>query len=263
MTLKVFHVLDMAGQGSILNHFLNKYTTIQSTSYYIIKGKNIDMINNYYDSIPFKNIKQLILHIYKLKFDIAHIHSAEILVPFFKLLGKKVVLHYHGSDINIISRQTSKIRKLCRNMADLILYNDKDMIIPTTTKRVYFPDIIDTELFKKDNQIKEGNLIIISNNLNIKETISNIPKSTEIFNSNQNFIPYSEMPSYLSKYETYIDEKVNDQNQRLNALSNTGLQSLACGLKVQKNGLIISVLPSQHKPEILIPKLTELYASII
>ena len=256
---KVFHILDMAGQGSILSHFLNKYTLITSQSYYVKKGSHIDMINNYYNSTPFKNIKHLLYNIIKKKFNIAHIHSAEILVPLFKLLGKKVVLHYHGSDINMPSRKNSKLRRLCRDMADIILYNDKDMTIPTRTKCVYFPDIIDTDLFKNNNQQKEGSLIMVSNNLNIQETIKNIPKTTIIQNHSDNHVEYSKMPHYLSQFQTYIDEKVNDKGQRLNAFSNTGLQAMACGLTVVKGGQTYYELPKEHHPHTVIENLIEIY----
>ena len=61
------------------------------------------------------------------KFDIIHIHGAETLIPLFKLLGKKIVLHYHGSDINEKSRSKSYKRIFCRSMADLIIFNGKKM----------------------------------------------------------------------------------------------------------------------------------------
>lgn len=271
-TFRVLHILDMAGQGALLCHFLAKdqrsfnNTIIKNEcfclSLYVKKGMKADMLNEYYESIPFRNIKHLLKTILFKKFQIAHIHSAEILIPFFKLLGKKIILHYHGSDINIPSRKNSIIRKLCRNMADIILYNDQDMTIPTKTKCVYFPDIIDTELFRNSNQNKAGSLIIVSDNLDINQTLLGIPKSTIIFNSSNDFIPYKKMPEYLSQFETYIDEKVNDKGQRLNALSNTGLQALACGLKVEKGGLTNVNLPPQHHPNIVIPNLIRLYDSL-
>ncbi len=248
----------MAGQALILNHFLNK-GGIKSKSYYVQKNNGI---NEYYDGLAFANIKVLLRTVWREKFDIAHIHSAEILVPFFKLLGKKVILHYHGSDINMSSRKKSTARRICRNTANLILYNDTDMTIPTKTKCIYFPDIIDTDLFRNNKQPKSGGLIIVSNNLNTQKTIANVPKSVILQDVSNKRIPYSEMPDYLSQFETYYDEKVNDEGQKLNALSNTGLQALACGLVVKKGVQTFTELPSQFKPKIIIKRLENIYEKL-
>lgn len=62
----------------------------------------------------------------------------------------------------------------------------------------------------------------------------------------KDFVPYHKVPDLLNKFEYYIDIKViNDKV--IPAMSRTGLEALACGLKVFNHELrIVERLPDEH-----------------
>lgn len=252
----------MAGQAAILSKFLNKTNRCQSIIYYDERKTGSQIDEFYPDTIPCKNVKAVLSHTVFRNFDIAHIHSAEILVPIYKWLDKKVVLHYHGSDINEPKRADSTARRFCRDIADIILYNDRNMVIPTTTKCVYFPDVIDTEHFHNSKK-GHGNVTMVSSNLDKQKIIEKLPPSTVVYDIDEKRIPYADMPRFLSQYSTYVDFKITNFGKTLFALSNTGLQALACGLEVIHNGKTLSQLPYNNTPDYIIPQLQQIYEDLV
>lgn len=272
--IKVLHVLDMGGIGSMLSYYLNSTPNIKSTILVHKKHNFTDDITGFYGARQFNRFFILLIRGFFMAFsyDIIHIHSAEILVPLFKLTGKYVVLHYHGSDINTPERSNSKLRIFCRSCADFILYNDPEMysklkiwkpltILEYQSNFSYFEDIVDTNHFKNTCDTKKGNLSIVSNNLDIEKTTEKIKQfgEVEIMNISKTPISYKDMPLILSKYETYVDIKITTFGLLLTALSTTALQALACGCSVFHNGILIKELPEDVRPESIIPRLARYY----
>ena len=70
---------------------------------------------------------------------------------------------------------------------------------------------------------------------------------------------YEEIPNFLKKYDIYVDIRiVNDKI--LENLSKTGLESLACGLKVLNYKLeYIDKLPEMHNPVNVVNQLENIY----
>src|SRR3990172_7731207 len=103
----VLHISGVAGIGSLINMSRHDHHTAKTNdigqSYYADRGGLGSRLNEYYGGRPFKNMKRLLAAAMKHRkdFDIIHIHGFEIIIPLFKLLGKKTILHYHGSDINM------------------------------------------------------------------------------------------------------------------------------------------------------------------
>ena len=269
--IKVLHILEIGGSVSIMSHFFNKLKAGKSHHIYHKKNKISSTVSNYYDGQSIDRFFLLILSSFfkSFSYDIIHIHSEEYLIPIFKLTRKKVVLHYHGSDINDLKRSKKRIRVWCRSRADAIFYNGKDMLdkIKTekNTKKIYLPNPIDTDLFKSNLQKNHGNLILVSSNLDKEKTISEAKKlgPLDIIDLDIQQIPYYFMPKILSKYEFYFDVKIMPWGQKLKDLSNTGLQALACGCKVFHDGKEISEFPNQFKPENVIEKLLKTYEEIL
>lgn len=266
----VLHVLDIAGVPSIFAFYYNKLIDKAVINYHS-KNSFSKTISEFYPGKKHKKFRDLIIGSFfqSLKFDIIHIHSAEVLVPLFKMTGKKVVLHYHGSDINELSRAKSKWRIFCRSMSDLIIFNgiemEKQIITIRNIPKKYLPNPIDTNLFHPKNQKQNGRVSIVSSNLDKEKTIDSIQKlgKTEIIDLDHVQIPYRFMPNVLSKYEIYVDIKIMPWGQELVDLSTTALQALACGLKVIHYGKEIENLPEEHKPENVINRLDQIYKEIL
>jgi hypothetical protein len=268
---KVLHILDIAGIPSILSHYYNKLGKGKSELFYHEKNSISSSISRFYEGVPFEKFRNLLFValIKSFHYDIIHIHGAETLIPLFKVSGKKIVLHYHGSDINEQKRSFDKKRIFARSMADLIIYNGKNMenkiITSKKVQKEYLPNPIDTEHFSPDNENRRGALSFVSNNLDKEKTINAIRKISEstIIDLDIQQIPYSIVPKFLSKYEMYIDIKIMPWGQILEDLSTTALQALSCGCKVYHNNRVIETLPSEHKPENVIKRLDSFYNDLL
>ena len=266
---KVLHISGVAGVGSLLTKYSNKYN---AESFYAERHGLSDTLNQYYGGKAFKNMKFLLIHTIFVRnsFAIVHLHGFEILVPFFKLLGKKIVLHYHGSDINMKERNNNPFRIICRSIADIILIGELEMKPRIIGKRkiIFLPNPIDTKSFSNIHVNKNGRaLSIISDNLD-KKAIKNynlgIDKNITYYDiSKSPIINIRDMPKFLAEYEYYIDNKITTYGRHFDILSSTGLQALSLGVKVIHNNKIISKFPEQYRPENIMEKLECIYASLV
>jgi len=267
----VLHILDIAGVPSIISHYYNKLNMGKSKLIYNEKNSFSYSISKFYEGQSFKKFHRLLLNglVESLKYDLVHIHGAEILIPFFKIFGRKVVLHYHGSDIMEPGRSTSKWRIFCRSMADLIIFNAdymKPKIITSKKVRIEFlSNPIDIEHFSSRNEKKYGCLSIVSSNLDKEKTIQKIKKieNADIIDLDIQQIPYRFMPNVLSKYKVYADIKIMPWGQRLKTLSTTALQALSCGCDVFFNDKLIDTFPKENDPYNYIEKLNHFYEEIL
>lgn len=264
---KIMQLFDMAGTAPQINYFLNK-NNIQSKCFVITKP-NMKSMYDYYKIKPYPRFRQTLLTAIKSakNFDIIHIHSVETIIPIFKLLGKKVILHYHGSDINGNGRSKNLKRILCRMMANYVIYNAEIMkpklIGVKENKKIYLPDFIDTELFKP-NGTGKGSTIIVSSNLDIKKSTAHIEPDTMIYNlDNKKRIKYFDMPKFLNQFTKYYDDKVTDYGMLCTEFSNIGLQALACDLDVMHLGKKYKTLPKNKTPKSYIKQLLQIYASVM
>lgn len=268
----VLHILDVAGVSSILSYFYNKLERGKSDLIYHEKNSFSSSISRFYHGKSFRKYKMLLLKGFfkSFHYQIIHIHRAEVLVPLFKISGKKIILHYHGSDINEKNRSRNKMRIFCRSMADLIIYNGKKMepyiITNKPVKKLFLPNPVDIEHFcLKDNKKRNGKLIFVSSNLDKDKTIevaSNLGQ-VDVIDLDKQQIPYSNMPEFLSKYELYIDIKIMPWGYTLPDMSTTALQALACGCKVYHDGKIIERLPEEFLPVNVINRLDQYYQDIL
>lgn len=267
---KVLHVLDIAGIASIISHNYNKQKNRKSDVIFHKKNNISSRIAKHYGSIPYSNFRNIALKGFfkALSCDIIHIHGSESLIPLFKLTGKKIVLHYHGSDIREPGRSTDKKRIANRSKADLIIYNSEKMkeliITKNDVRKVFLPNLIDTELFSNRNDKRFGSVSITSSNHDKEKTIKEIKKRFDatIIDLDKKSILYPQMANFLSSFEIYVDIRIMPWDQVLEELSTTALQALACGCKVFHNEKIIEKLPKIHEPENYIKKLDSLYSKL-
>ena len=269
--INVLHVLDIAGVPSILSHFHTKYGYGNSDIVFHKKNNFSYNISTFYGGKLFKKFRDLIIYVLlkSKNYDVIHIHGAETLVPIFKITGKKIVLHYHGSDINQKERSLNKKRIFCRSLADLIIYNGKNMekniITFRNVPKKFLPNPIDTEHFHPRKNTRSHNLSFISDNLDKEETVKSIETfgKTEIIDLDKQQILYSCMPDFLSKFETYVDIKIMPWGYTLPDLSTTALQALSCGCNVYHNGIFLKIFPNEHNPTHTLKQLNSFYREFL
>lgn len=273
--INVLHITDMAGGSSIQSHFWRKFD-YGNSRVLIQKKSRINQVVQYYGRAKILPrlrgvIQEGLRACKKNNIDVVWIHQAEIIVPVFKFLtNKKVVLSYQGSDINEPRRSKNPIRILCRSMADLIIYNQKDhhkkIITVRNVRKEYVVNAVDTDLFFPRNKPKKGTVAFISDNLDRKKTLKLLKKfdNLTIIDRNDGVIPYKDMPEILCNYEMMVDLKVTNFGLLVPTLSKIALQSLACGLKVYTfQDEVKTELPERHKPENVMKKLYQLFCELL
>lgn len=270
--INVLHLFEMAAGPSIQSHFYKKLGYGKS---WVLSSDRINRVVDFYKEIEkFPRVRDVIREglrrCKKDDIDIVFIHGSEFAVPIFKILTrKKVVLQYHGSDINHPARSKNIFRIIFRSMADAIIYNQKKMydnvITIKNVRKEFHLNAVDTELFHPLNDDKKGKLAFISDNLDRPKTLKGLENFQDItiIDKKIQVIPYEEMPKILNKYETFIDYKVADYGLLLEEMSRTALEALACGCKVYHNEKIIEKLPEEHKPENVMKKLYSLFYLVL
>ena len=136
----------------------------------------------------------------------------------------------------------------------------------------YLPNPVDVEHFSKDdanhNKVNNNNALTMkTETVNIQKMLqyckeNNINLNIEIFDRTKTPLLHAEIPNLLKKYDIYVDIKiVNDKI--IESLSKTGLESLACGLRVLNYKLeYIDKLPEKHNPLNVVNQLENIYNKI-
>lgn len=227
-----------------------------------------------------------------------HVHSRiDVIAPLRERYGrsKKIILHYHGTDIrglsspampqqhsrlaSILPSSKSILKKLIRRKSGNIVRNRKaqlaaDGILVSTpdllklVKRAsYLPNPVDIEHFKTDdNRLNRGKraLTIRSEVTDIEWALdyckrNNVDLDIETHDRTQSPVMYQDMPSFLKRYNTYVDIRLVN-GKILENLSKSALESLASGLEVLNYRLqYLRGLPSEHDPSAVLSKLSKIY----
>ncbi len=174
-------------------------------------------------------------------YDIIHVHSSYGMIFVLRKkygTSKKVILHYHGTDIRgldnfdkrkreynknllllvlkIIKDKTkrktinpSSLHRLAQILSDNVLISQKDLSIYVKNAE-YIPIPIDLDHFyKNENHNKRKALLFKTKTSNIKKTLETITNnfnfSAEVHDRISNPIKYSKMPEFLNQYEMYVD----------------------------------------------------------
>jgi len=260
--LKVLHIWNTAGVASIIAKYQAKLLGWKT---WVITRRQYDRfgLTVYGEAISCRaRIFKLISLIKSLNYEIIHVHSLDEIIPLIKkiLPWRKVIIHYHGSDI----RGRWRERERYWSMADLVLVATPDLLENAPKTVTYLPNPVDTELFKPIPELRRPGTALyivkhhededvnwprrVAEKLNLKLTIRDRLKEP---------IPYRELPKILNQFEYYIDRNY------IKSLSKTALEALACKCKVVRwDEKVIEKLPEKHKPENVVMKLRELYEQI-
>lgn len=242
-TLKVLHVWDQAGVGSLIaktqrdllgwdSHLIIRYPY---DPYGIVKYYGGEIYR-----CPASAFKAISLF-KSMEHDIAHIHSLDTYVPMLSRI-RPTILHYHGSDI----RGKWAQRRPYWEKARQILVSTPDLLEGAPTNVTYLPNPVDTDLLTPRPELRvEGTAVhLIANSQDIAWARSRAEKMNLRLTLLRREFKYEDMVSVLSPFEYLIDRT------SVKSLSKTALEALACGLKVVAwNCDVVYELPKEHKPE--------------
>jgi hypothetical protein len=202
------------------------------------------------------------------KYDVVHVHSLYKIVPDLrkKYRDKKIILHYHGSEVR--GKQDDSLRKEAEDKADAIIGATKDLQ-EHANNMVHVPNPVDTEHFKPNGNVASDKAFTIRTTKGDAQWVldylkrNGIGLQVEVTDREANPIPYSHVPDFLRRYGIYVDIKYIDGNL-LKAPSKTGLESLACGLRVLNYKLeYMEGLPQEHRPDAVARKMLETYGQTV
>jgi hypothetical protein len=230
------------------------------------------------------------------KADIIHIHGKiEMVFRLRRRFGtsKKIILEYLGTDIRGLDTPkevstglslgslivSSFIRKLrgqdlskdqihyyAQMLADSVLVSTPDLLT-LVYKGEYIPIPVDLQHFKPNELMKEKFRKVLTMNteaIDIQQAISYCKKNgvnldIEIYDRIRSPVLYTDMPSFLKKYEVYVDIRFVKETLLAN-LSSTALQALACGLSVLDFRLkYLKTFPIEHDPMHIVSELFSIY----
>lgn len=291
--MRILHILDAAGVACIYS----KYQRMQGHDAKVIWNKDVadkygiyDFYKDYLINLTYGKFTETCLQEGETA-DVIHVHGyIDILFELRKKFHrqKKIILHYHGTDIRGLKRQELPHRSLlsdtaiklkmlyrkkvgharAQKLADVVCVSTPDLL-PLVIGGIHIPIPIDTEHFSPRNskgELKDA-FTINSEVTNIKRALdlckkNQINLNIEVIDRTKNPIMYSDIPDFIRGYRTYVDIRyVNDIV--LENLSSTALQSLACGLSVLDYKLQFRrALPSEHDAVKVASQLSKIYSDL-
>jgi hypothetical protein len=292
--MRILHILDAAGVACIYS----KYQKMQGHVTSVIWNKDVadkygiyDFYKDYLIKVTYGKFTETCLKEGETA-DVIHVHGyIDILFKLRKKFGrqKKIILHYHGTDIrglknqklphrSLLSDTAIKIKMFYRKrightraqkLADAVCVSTPDLL-PLVSNGIHIPIPIDTKHFSpKSNptgELKEA-FTINSEVTNIQRALDLCKKNqinldVEVIDRTKNPIMYTDIPDFIRGYKTYVDIRyVNDIV--LENLSSTALQSLACGLSVVDYKLEFRRgLPKEHDAVNVASQLSKIYSEL-
>lgn len=255
--MKILHIWNTAGVGSLLAYFMDK---LFGTKSWVVMRKKLDP----FGLTTFGESWECGGKIFTLKalwmaknYELIHVHSFDRIIPFLKMIypKKPVILHYHGSDIRDKWNQKKYWKK-----ADKVLISTPDLLDGAPEEAILLSNPVNIEKFKSLTDRSDNSAIYIIKN-QIKENLEwpslmahKHGLKISFRDRIKNPIPHSELPMLLNQYTYFIDRDY------VKSLSKTALEALACGCKVVNfKGEIVTKLPRKHNPEVVTKRLAEIY----
>lgn len=294
--MKILHIWDQAGVACIIA----KYQKKMGHDVKVMRRTNYDPygIYEFYEDVVCFTPKQEFLETCLREAnvsDIVHIHSRiDAFFYLHKKMSKKprIVMHFHGTDLRGIKQnqkiwplrnffassiknyRSSIIRKrstaMVEKFADKVLVSTPDLLSLVNKGSVLLHNPVDTEHFNEKQNHKSNELAFTfaTESKSVKNWIIRVCKKNGIDNLDvvdrtKSSIKYFGMPDFLREFGIYIDI-LYINNKLVKSNSKTGLESLACGLRVidyssePKYGL-----PVEHQPVNVVQKLEIIYREFL
>lgn len=265
--MKVLHLGNTAGVGGYLAEFMAEYHEIKSLV--LIPRYNLFRLSTEFVKNLDCKYKEFFVRCWLkgLFFDIIHIHGEDktlkILKQIFPYKNKKIIIHYHGSDI----RGRWKEKRDRWQYADKIIVSTPDLLEGSPEGVEYLPNVIDEKicsLYKRRSKEVDSCFHVYHESSEIAvDYFSNYGVRLIIHHAKFEPLNHFDFLDRLSSYEYYIDVKKRN-GKILEALSLTGLEALFMGVKVIKwDGSLISEFPDQHRSINVASKLKGIYEDLM
>lgn len=262
--MKILHIWNTTGSGSTISKFMDR---IYKTKSWVITRKKFDP----WGHTTYGETSELGAKLFTLKamlkamnYDLLHIHAFDKIIPYIRIAcpNKKIIMHYRGEDI----RGVWNLRRKYWSKADVILVSTLDLLEGAPKEAIHIPRAVDTDFFYKRHIENFGTAFHVTyraDDLATKYAKENNLALT-IHDRLKHPILNSTFGEVLSNYEYYIDVKRNVKGKVLKALSKTGLESLACGLKVIRwDGKVSKGLSERNLPENVVKNIFQIYSEVL
>lgn len=189
------------------------------------------------------------------EYDILHLMTAYQNLPQLYPFHKPTVIQYVGTEI-VVAHQP--MRKHTTKFAKEVVINE--YLAQYAPDAVHIPYGADTDYFKPSDKPGSGYLTFDMDYIEKEKGREGLEFKLAARN-----LTYAQMPEALRQYEGYIDIKF-DKNYKgiLPALSKTGVEALACGLRVMNwKREWLQGLPQERTPEAITKQLIELYEGVL
>lgn len=258
---RVLHICNTAGVASVLAKYMDKYCGTESMVYTrkALDPYGLTMYGEVLDCGAWRFAWKMLWK--ARKFSLVHVHDFDKLLPWLRMAykHKPLVMHYHGSRIRFKWRE----RRTFWQFADAVLYSTKDLAEGAPSDAMYFPNPVDTELFRPVPECLKQPCSALSMDKDLDRVLAE--KYAEKYGLKLTVqalgVPHCEMPRLLSRFEYYIDTKRIEGGH---GLSKTALEALACGVKViDWKGEVVERLPPMHHPKASVELLHVLYKGLV
>lgn len=263
--MKILHIWEWAGIGSILSHYLRKLGHTSD----VVKTQDFFGFLSFYNQLKYMKVDFPECALKKVtEYDVIHIHAKELMPVMIRKLfpSKKIIFSWHGSEAR--AKNPNKAHMLVHQYCDKVFICTKDLAKYVGNDIEWLPNICDIEHFKK-RENGFGAISVHNDKGKIYRAQKYLDEGKELFgekcevvNRSIIFKPYENMPEFLAQYRYYYDIKFD--NEKLNSqLSATAVQALSVGLIVKKwtqDGIkTITKFPEEHSPDNVIGRLMEVY----
>lgn len=256
--MKVLHVWSAAGVASTIAKFTDR---LYGTESLVLKRLELDTFGA--DSSA-KDVRGGPVAFYleavlrARHFDIVNVHSVQRVIPWLKRLypKKPVVFTRHG-----VGRRSGDNRGYLEADAVVTVNPYLDDLMEDVNP-VHISAPVDTDFFHGHPHDSHEAMTFTYGADDIAAAYAK--RNVLCLHLFQRNIPYASMPSLLGSFSYYVDVKRDFTGQLLEARSKTGLEALACGLKVVGwDGEVVQGLPRENRPEEVAQRYYELYTRLV
>jgi hypothetical protein len=260
--LKVLHVWNTAGVGSVIAKFCDRGSQMTST---VITRQAADRVGlTTYGRAYADGPARFFLRAVSMarSADLVHVHSLDRVVPWVKRLwGKPVVMHYHGTDIE--GRWNEKRGRW--GMADYLAVSTPNLLEGGPSTAVWIPNPVDTDIFKPLGVGRDPKSAV-SFHYGMDDEAEDATRRLGLTLTwlDRWSVRHEEMPQVLSKFAYFIDLRKPPEHVQARSVGKAALEALACGCKVLDwSGNTLEGLPPDNGPQEVAAKWTQVYQGLV
>jgi glycosyltransferase involved in cell wall biosynthesis len=258
---KILHVWNTAGVASVIARYCDREFQTESK---VITRRTADKAGlTTYGTAYGDGATRFFLRALRMSLgvDVVHVHSLDRIVPWVRRLGKPVVLHYHGTDIE--GRWEEKRPRWSR--ADYLAVSTPNLLEGGPPEANFVPNPVDTDIFKPGGGNRDPNAAVSFRYGMDAEAEAAAKKLGLTLTWLERWsVRNDRMPGVLSKYAYYIDMRRPPGHMVARSLGRAALEALACGTKVVDwKGEVLSAFPPENDPRNVAARWKEVYERLL